>query len=299
MLETQWQSTDLISCRMDRRSLCARRRRMPHRAAASPAGNPRKLQAAAAQRAEKVEVRRSESVAPLHPAAGGYIAVDGGDSSRGIRGLLAVARFGASRSGLSHNSGSDLLSRGKSRCDGVGGNGATREAIRTGSWIEPDDFNEFGRQLDHRAAIRARVEYRCRRTRSSGSDQCRADVFAVGFAGAADLQQVESRGYPNPDAGAELQDSAAVAGRRSRGHSAGPKDIAVTRRWTGQHQRGSEARGADSGESHTAFGARNQSRGRTHSDPTDQPRSGERQFRRPTAGLSDSIERSTSNERRF
>src|SRR6516164_826174 len=261
---------DSTSCRMDRRSLCASHRRALRRLAANQAGKLRKLRAAA-QRARRVEVRRSESVAPIHSAAGCYIAADGGDSSRGIRGLLAVARFGASRSGLSHNSGSDLLSRSKSRCDGVGGNGTTREAIRTGSRVEPDDFDEFGRQLDYRAAIRARIEYRCRGTRSPGGDQCRTDVFAVGFAGAADLQQIESRGYPNPDASAELQDSSAVAGRRSRGHSAGPKDIAVTRRWTGQHQRGSEARSADPSESDTAFRARNQSRGRAHRDPTDKP----------------------------
>src|ERR1700685_2586441 len=53
----------------------------------------------------------SESVSRIYPAAGRDLAVDGGDSARRVRGLHAVAYFGAARGGLPDDSGRDVLPR--------------------------------------------------------------------------------------------------------------------------------------------------------------------------------------------
>ena len=78
---------------------------------------------------------------------------------------------------------------------------------------------------------------------------CRADVSAARSAESADLQQGESGGCADPDAGADVGNAAAVEGGGPCGHAAGAEDFAVAGRGAGEHQRRAEAGRAHSGES--------------------------------------------------
>ena len=93
---------------------------------------------------------------------------------------------------------------------------------------------------------------------------------------------------PDSDARADFEHDSALAGRGSGRHAARAKNFAAARRWAGQHQRRTEARGARSGESDGAFVLRHQPGRRAHGAAADQPESGQGQFRRPAAGLPDS-----------
>ena len=58
----------------------------------------------------------------------------------------------------------------------------------------------------------------------------------------ADLQQDEPGGRADPHARADVDDAAALEGRRLRRHAAGAENLAAARRRSGQHQRRPEAR---------------------------------------------------------
>ena len=89
---------------------------------------------------------------------------------------------------------------------------------------------------------------RRRRGRGAVGDQRRADISALRSAGAAGLQQDQSRRRAHPHSGHQFRQHAAVAGRGHGGHAPGAKAVAVEWRGAGQHQRRPEARGAHSGE---------------------------------------------------
>src|SRR5271157_3770895 len=65
----------------------------------------------ASPREARREAPRSESLSPVHPPAGGNVASYGGDSTRGLCCLLAIASLGAAGSGLPHHPSGYLLSR--------------------------------------------------------------------------------------------------------------------------------------------------------------------------------------------
>src|SRR5271169_5063957 len=100
-----------------------------------------------------------EPLTPIYYPAGRDLAVDGRDSPRRICGLYSATRLGTARGGLPHNSGGDVLPRGQSRCGGFRSNGATREAVWSGSGPQPDDVDEFRRQLGDCSAVFARAQY--------------------------------------------------------------------------------------------------------------------------------------------
>ena len=89
----------------------------------------------------------------------------------------------------------------------------------------------------------------------------------------------------DPDAGADLERAAAVQGGGSGRHAAGPEDLAVARRGSGEHQRRAEARRAHPGQSDGAGLLRPESGRPAHRDRRGQRQPGQGEFRRPAAGL--------------
>ncbi len=182
-----------------------------------------------ARRGRRTRGKSSEPFAPIHSQADCDIVIDARDFAGRNRGLQTAAGVGSARSGLPHDAGGDLLSGREPGRDGFRGDRAARAAVRTGSGIESDDFDELGRLVCHHAAICAQPEYRCRRAGSTGGDQRGANLSAHRFADASGLQQEQSRGYADSDAGADFEDSAAEpSGRRCR-HATGAKDLATCR----------------------------------------------------------------------
>src|SRR5207249_6918115 len=86
-------------------------------------------------------LRARESVAPIHLAARGDIAVDDRHFAHGYCGLSPTARFGAAASGLSDHPGGYLLSWRESGCCRLCHHRAARAAIRTTARLEPNDFH--------------------------------------------------------------------------------------------------------------------------------------------------------------
>ena len=138
----------------------------------------------------------------LRPVA--TTAADGRAASGGSGCLHAAPGFGSAGSRLPHDSSGDVLSGRRSGCDGVLGDGSAGAPVRTGSRAEPDDLDQFLRQFRHHAAVQSRREHRRRRTAGAGGDQCRHDVLAARSAEPADLQQGQSGGLADPDAGSDF-----------------------------------------------------------------------------------------------
>ena len=104
-------------------------------------------------------------------------------------------------------------------------------------------------------------------------------------AGAADLRQGQSGRRADPDAGADLEDPAAAAGRGPRRHAPGAEDLAASRRRAGQHQRRPAAGGAHPGRSAQARRLWPQHRRSAHHHRQRQRQHAQGQFRRPDARL--------------
>src|SRR5271166_1138240 len=104
---------------------------------------------------------------------------------------------------------------------------------------------------------------------------------------AADLQQDQSRGCSGDYFGGYLEGYSAIAGGRFGGYAAGAKNIAAYRRWTGDHQRRTEARGAHSSQPRGAFQLRPEPGRFAHGVDAGERQRGQRQLRWSPAGLSD------------
>ena len=167
--------------------------------------------------------------------------------------LPAAAGFRAAGSGLSDDSGGDLLPGREPGRDGVGRHRAARAPIRTGAGAQADDVEQLGRGVGHHAAVRARLEHRRRRAGSTGGDQRVGHLSADRSSEPAHLQQDQPGRRADPHAGPDLEHAAAVESRRLRRHAIGAEDFATLRRRAGQHQRRPEARGQDSGEPDVDF----------------------------------------------
>ena len=114
--------------------------------------------------------------------------------------------------------------------------------------LHADDVEQLRRRLGDHAAVRPRA-----RTSTWPSRRCRRpstppDVSAQRSAQPADLQQDQSGRRADPDAGADVEDAAAVEGGGPRRHAAGAEDLAAARRRPGQHQRRPEAGGPHPGQ---------------------------------------------------
>ena len=129
-------------------------------------------------------------------------------------------------------------------------------------------------------AVRARPQHRRRRAGGAGVDQRVGHVPAARPSESADLQQDQSGRRADPDAGAVVEDAAAVQGRGPRRHAAGAEDLAAPRRRAGQHQRRPEAGRAHSGEPDGALLIGAQAGRCAHGDRRGQREPGEGQLRR-------------------
>src|SRR5271157_848126 len=100
-----------------------------------------------------------ESLTDIHPPAGRDHVADGGRRSGGLGGIPAIAGLGAARGGLSYHSGRDVLSRRRSRGDGLVGDVPTGAAVWPGARSEPDDVNQFDWQFGDHASVWPRSEH--------------------------------------------------------------------------------------------------------------------------------------------
>ena len=171
-----------------------------------------------------------------------------GDPARRHRRLPAAAGLGAAAGGLSDDSGRDVLSGRQPGRDGLGRHRAARAAVRPGAGPEPDDVDQLRRRSVITLQFVLDLEHRRRRAGGAGGDQRGGHVSAGRPAEPADLQQDQPGRRADPDAGADVEDAAAVEGRRPRRHAAGAEDLAAARRRAGQHQRRAEAGGPHPGE---------------------------------------------------
>ena len=166
------------------------------------------------------------------------------------------------------------------RRDGVLRHRAARAAVRPGARPEPDDLHQFPGRLGHHPAVRPRSEHRCRRAAGAGRHQRRQHLPAARPSEPADLQQDQSRRRADPHPGADLENPAALQGRRPGRYAPGAEDLAVAGRRAGQHQRRPEAGGPRAGQPDRALRLRPEpgrpARGHRHG----QRQPGEGQLRR-------------------
>src|SRR5579871_1910700 len=113
----------------------------------------------------------SESLAPIHPAAGRDLADDGRGRARGRHGLPRAVGVGAAGSRLPDDRDHDALSRCESGRHDLGHHGAARAPVRPGARPAADVLDELGRRFGHHAQVHARPHARRRRAGSPGGDQ--------------------------------------------------------------------------------------------------------------------------------
>ena len=182
----------------------------------------------------------------------------------GIIAYRLAAAVGAARGGLPDHPGRHLLPGRQPRRDDLLDHRAAGAAVRPDAGTEPDVLDQLGRRLGDHAAVQSQPVSRCGRAGGAGRDQRRRHFSARRPAEPADLQQGQPGRHADPDAGAQLQDPAAAAGRRPRRHAARAEDLATARRGPGQHHRRPAARGAHPGQSAGARRVRLEPRGRAH-----------------------------------
>src|SRR5438067_5997217 len=190
-----------------------------------------------------------KSIKAVYSSASGHLASDGGHFACGFCCLCAAAGVGAAASGLSDDSGADVLSGSEPGGDGFIGNGTAGTAVWTDSGTKSDDVDELGRRQRDYAAVLAGGVDRRGAAGCAGGDQCGVQLSAEGPAEPASVQQGESGGRADYDAVADERDAAAAEGGGSGGHGDRTKDLAVVGRGAGVEQQRAEASGADPGES--------------------------------------------------
>ena len=139
-----------------------------------------------------------ESVAPVHPAAGGDLADDGRRAARGPDRLSRAADRGAAGDRLPDDPGRHALPRREPGGDDVVGHRTARAPVRADAGAEPDVVDELGRRVGDHAAVQPRLDARRRRAGGAGRDQRGSEPAADRPAAAADLQQGQSGGRADP-----------------------------------------------------------------------------------------------------
>ena len=192
----------------------------------------------------------NESFPHLHPAPGGDHPADGGHSAGRRRGLPPVAGFRPAPGGLPHHPGAHLFPGGQPRRHGLLRHRAPGAPVRADAGAEADDLQQLRRQFGHHPAVQSEPQPGRGRTGGAGGHQCRGHLPAQRPAQSAGLQQGQSGGCADPDAGPHFRYPAAAQGRRPGGYPAGPEDLPTAGRGASQHQRRPAAGGADSGQPH-------------------------------------------------
>src|SRR5216684_9200292 len=118
-----WLSTDRTSCKTAAKSIPA-----PHRRPRQTRGTPTQGSSPRRSRATP-QGKSNESIKAVYFAAGGHHIADGGDFAGGLCRLSSTARFRPAASGLPHDPGTNVLSRGQPGRDGVFGDLAARAAV--------------------------------------------------------------------------------------------------------------------------------------------------------------------------
>src|SRR2546425_9690354 len=109
---------------------------------ARPAPRPARARRRGKARASGAAKRAHESLAAVHPAAGGDLALDGRDPARRRDRLPAAAALGASRGGLPDDPGRDLLSRREPRRCDLLDHRAARAPVRADARAEADVLDQ-------------------------------------------------------------------------------------------------------------------------------------------------------------
>src|SRR5260370_31930911 len=159
-----WLSTDRISCKTAAKSIPAPHRgRRPTRGAPPQGSSPRRSRAR--RRAARgvrtlrngatLPGRPNESIKAVYFAAGGHHIADGGHFTGGLCRIPSTARFRPAASGLPHDPGTNVLSRGQPGRNGVFGDLAARAAVWASAGAQPNDLDELLRPLDHYATVRS------------------------------------------------------------------------------------------------------------------------------------------------
>ena len=95
----------------------------------------------------------------------------------GLVGYPVPAALGAAGSRLPDHPGADLPARRQPRSDDHVGHRAAGTPVRPDAGPQPDVVGQFGRRLDHHAAIRSQPQSRHRRAGGAGRDQCRGNLL--------------------------------------------------------------------------------------------------------------------------
>src|SRR5881396_758265 len=128
----------------------ARKWRFP---VARPTRRPVKARRRQKARASGAAKRAHESLAALHPAAGGDLALDGRDPARRRDRLPAAAALGLARGGLPDDPGRHLLSRREPGRDDFLDHRAARAPVRADARAEADVLDKLRRRLGDHAAV--------------------------------------------------------------------------------------------------------------------------------------------------
>ena len=234
-------------------------------------------------RAERqlAEAAALEPVAPVHPAAGGDLAADGGDHAGRHRRLSVSAALGLARGRLSDDPGADLLSRRQPRCDDLVGDGAARSAVRPDAGPQPDVVDQLGRRLGHHPAVQPRARAsmspsrRSRRRSTRPAICCPSDLPAPPI-----YAKVNPADAPILTLALTSKTMPLTAGRGPRRHAPGAEDLAADRGRPRQHQRRPPPGGAHPGQSAPARRLWPQHRRSAHDARQRQRQHAQGQFRR-------------------
>src|SRR5580698_4881087 len=105
------------------------------------------------------QAKLDESVPAVYFTASRNHPPDDRGAAGWLRRLPPASRVRASSGGLSHDSGSDLLTRRQPRCHGFFRHRPAGAPVRPNPRLEPDDLHEFLWQLHHHASIQSRSQH--------------------------------------------------------------------------------------------------------------------------------------------
>ena len=141
---------------------------------------------------------RREPVSPVYPAARCHLTHHGGYSPGRYGRLLATACLGSASGGLSHHSGSHVLSRSEPHVMATTVTAPLERQFGELQGLSQMTSTSAGGTLGHRPAVQSHLTDRYRRRGSAVRHQRIPELFAFDSSRAAHLQQDESCRCPGP-----------------------------------------------------------------------------------------------------
>ena len=172
--------------------------------------------------------KADEPFATLRVAPRCHIAPDAGHPPVRRDRISVPAALSATRSRLSDNSSSDLLSWREPGRDDLFGHCTARGPVRPDAESQSDELRQLGRRFGDHAAVRPEHQPGYCRAGGSGRHQRGGQLVAVGPAGTADICQGQSGRCPDPHTRADIKDAPAAADRGSRRHAPRAKNLAAS-----------------------------------------------------------------------